>query len=474
MVFSSLIFLFGFLPLILALYYLAPRRARNAILFFGSLLFYAYGEPVYLFLMLLSLSAAYLFGLRIAKYRTTDPRRAKRTFVASVVFTLSLLFFFKYYNFFAVSLSRLPGIELPQVKGLLLPIGISFYTFQILSYTIDLYRGEIDLQRNYLAFGTYVTLFPQLIAGPIVRYRELDRQLAERKESVEAFSDGALRFSVGLAKKLLLGDALAASYESYKTLLAIEPTPLAAWLAILLYTLHLYFDFSGYTDMALGLGKLFGFTLPENFNYPYTATSITDFWRRWHISLSLWFRAYLYIPLGGNRKGLFITCRNLLLVWLLTGVWHGAGWNFVLWGLYFGVILILEKLFLLRFLERLPKALRHLYAILLVLFGFLLFSEPDLALATRQFFALFGVGTLSRETLAVKGNLAAYQLLHLLPLLFVACLGATPLPKRAWNDLTAKHPKLSRLSPLVCLILVVLSVSYLVDSTYSPFAYFNF
>ena len=463
MVFSSLIFLFGFLPLTLLFYYLAPHKGRNLILFGMSLLFYAYGEPIYLFLMLFSLTAAYLFGLRIAKFRTIAPKRAKRAFVASCALTLSLLFFFKYYNF----LARTSGF-LPQIAGLVLPIGISFYSFQILSYTIDLYRGEIEVQKNYLSFGTYVTLFPQLIAGPIVRYRELDDQLVDRKESLDAFSQGALRFSIGLAKKLLLGDTLAAGYEYYKTLLERNPTALAAWMAILLYTLHLYFDFSGYTDMALGLGRLFGFQLPENFNYPYTATSITDFWRRWHISLSSWFREYLYIPLGGNRKGIFITCRNLLVVWLLTGVWHGAGWNFVLWGLYFGVILILEKLFLLRFLDRLPKAFCHLYTILLVLFGFLLFSEPDLATAGRYFAALFGAGTNRNITMAL------YQFLHLLPLLFLACLAATPLPKRAVEKLAQKHPKLSRLAPLFCLFLLGLSTAYLVDSTYSPFAYFNF
>ena len=465
MVFSSLIFLFGFLPLTLALYYLLPRKCRNLVLFCTSLLFYAFGEPVYLFLMLLSLTAAYLFGLRIAKFRTENPKKAKRAFVASILFTLSLLFFFKYYHF----LADVSGI-FPKIPGLVLPIGISFYTFQILSYTIDLFRGEIDVQKNYLAFGTYVTLFPQLIAGPIVRYRELDDQLSARKESFERFSDGVLRFSIGLAKKLLLGDALAAGYEYYKTLLELTPTALAAWMAILLYTLHLYFDFSGYTDMALGLGKLFGFELPENFDYPYTATSITDFWRRWHISLSSWFREYVYIPLGGNRKGLFVTCRNLLLVWLLTGIWHGAGWNFLLWGLCFGILLMLEKLFLLRALERFPKAFRHLYTLLLVLLGFVLFSQPDLPSAGKLFSALFGVGALSVEA----DSFALYQLLHLLPLLFIACLGATPLPKRALQELTAKHPKLLQITPLFCLLLLGLSTAYLVDSTYSPFAYFNF
>ena len=434
-----------------------------------SLLFYAFGEPVYLFLMLLSLTLAYLFGLRIAKYRLTDPKKAKRTLVCSILVTLSFLFFFKYFNFFAETLSFLPGVTVSRIVGLTLPIGISFYTFQILSYSIDLYRGDCAVQKNYIAFGTYVTLFPQLIAGPIVRYREIDLQLTDRREGIENFAKGALRFSIGLAKKLLLGDLLAANYEYYKTLLTLQPTVDAAWLAAILYMLHLYFDFSGYTDMALGLGKLFGFEFPENFRYPYAATSVTDFWRRWHISLSSWFREYVYIPLGGNRSGKLLTCRNLLLVWLLTGFWHGAGWNFILWGLYYGVLLILEKLFLHKALERAPRILCRLYTLLAALFGFLLFSQSDLALVYGHFGALFG-----RGTLGFSSAISSYQFLHLLPLLAISCLGATPLPKRAAERLLQKDSRLAFLKPVFCLILLGLSTAYLVDSTYSPFAYFNF
>ena len=469
MVFSSLLFLFGFLPLTLAAYYLLPRRARNPVLFFASLLFYAYGEPVYLFLMLLSITTAFCFGLRIEKYLLVNPKKAKRTAIASILVTLSFLFFFKYYNFFAGMISALPGITLSPIAGLMLPIGISFYTFQILSYTVDLWRGECAVQRNYLLFGTYVTLFPQLIAGPIVRYREIDRQLTERKETVEGFAAGAIRFCAGLAKKMLLGDLLASGYEYYQTLLALHPTVDAAWLAAILFSLHLYFDFSGYTDMALGLGKMFGFDFPENFHYPYCATSITDFWRRWHISLSSWFKEYVYIPLGGNKKGKLTTLRNLLIVWLLTGFWHGAGWNFILWGLYYGVLLILEKLFLSRLLEKLPRLFRHLYTILLTLFGFLLFSSSGFIEAGNWFSALFGIGTVG-----LSSTLSSYQFLHMLPLLAIACLGATPLPRRVTTRLFAAHPKLSFLAPAVCLIALFLSSAYLVDSSYSPFAYFNF
>lgn len=469
MVFSSLIFLFGFLPLTLAAYYLLPRRWRNAVLFFSSLLFYAYGEPVYLFLMLASLTAAFLFGLRIEKYRQSSPKKARRAYLSSIVVTLSFLLFFKYYNFFAESVSFLPGVTVTPIEGLALPIGISFYTFQILSYTIDLWHGDCDLQKNYLLFGTYVALFPQLIAGPIVRYREIDLQLTDRKESTEAFAVGALRFSVGLSKKVLIGDLLASGYEYYKTLLALKPTVDAAWLTLLLFTLHLYFDFSGYTDMALGLGKLFGFDFPENFRYPYCATSITDFWRRWHISLSSWFREYVYIPLGGNRRGKLRTLRNLLVVWLLTGLWHGAGWNFVLWGLFYAILLILEKLFLKRLLERLPKIVGRIYTLTLTLFGFLLFSSESLAAVASHFAALFGFGTLGFSSAS-----SGYQFLRLLPLLAIACLGATPIPKRLAEKLTANRPRLAFLAPVVCLCLLILSCAYLVDSTYSPFAYFNF
>ncbi|MBO7274176.1 MAG: MBOAT family protein [Clostridia bacterium] len=317
-------------------------------LFLVSLLFYAWGEPVYVLLMLLSLTLAYLFGIFIGKNRTAHPLRAKTLTTISVCVSLSFLFFFKYYNFFAINLSRLPIIHIPTVAELVLPIGISFYTFQIISYTVDVYRGDCKAQRNYINFGAYVTLFPQLIAGPIVRYTEIDEQLTSRRETVCDFAQGIFRFVVGLSKKVLIGDALAAGYLYFQESGAIRSTTLGAWMVVILYSLHLYYDFSGYSDMAIGLGRMFGFRFPENFNYPYIAKSITEFWRRWHISLSSWFREYVYIPLGGNRVGTLKRYRNLAIVWLLTGFWHGADWNFVLWGIYFAILLILERAFLLR------------------------------------------------------------------------------------------------------------------------------
>ena len=469
MVFSSLIFLFAFLPLVLIAYYLCPTPWRNTVLLFFSLLFYGWGAPVYILLMLFSILSAYLFGFLIARYRDSDPRRAKGAMIASVSVNLLLLFFFKYYNFFAVNLSRLPFVSIPVIEGLVLPIGISFYTFQIISYTVDVYRGDCAVQKRFVPFGAYVTLFPQLIAGPIVKYREVDEQLRQRRETAEEFSEGVLRFVAGLAKKILLGDSLAAGYVYFRSLGELSPTVLGAWLTVILYSLHLYYDFSGYSDMAIGLGKMFGFRFPENFNYPYISGSITEFWRRWHISLSSWFREYVYIPLGGNRRGKGRQYRNLLAVWLLTGLWHGANWNFLLWGFYFAVILILEKMFLLRLLDRLPVFLRHSYAILLILFGFLIFSYTDLSSALSCFGAMFGLGV--REAL---GSVPVYQLLRLLPLLGLAAIGATPMPRRIWRGWLERHPKANAALPVCVLLVTLLCTAYLVDSTFSPFEYTQF
>jgi len=468
MVFSSLIFLFGFLPLTLSCYYLVPRRWRNVVLFFFSLLFYGWGEPIYLILMVASITSAYLFGFWIEKYRHSAPQKAKMAMILSVSVNLSFLFFFKYYNFFAANLSLLPLVRLPVLDGLRLPIGISFYTFQIISYTVDLYRHDCDLQANYVSFGTYVTLFPQLIAGPIVRYRDVDAQLAARRETTEGFAAGVERFCCGLAKKVLLGDMLAAGSAYFRGMAAFEVTTLGAWLTVILYTLHLYYDFSGYSDMAIGLGKMFGFDFCENFNYPYISQSITEFWRRWHISLSTWFREYVYIPLGGNRRGRARQYFNLGVVWLLTGFWHGASWNFVLWGLYFLLILIVEKAFLLRFLQQIPAFFRHFYAMLLVMVGFLIFSFSDAAQGWRCFRALWGIGCVGFS------GVTMYQLLRLLPLILIAAVGATPLPRRLFCKLQARFAWAKALSPLLCVTVLLLCTAYLVDSTFSPFAYTQF
>lgn len=469
MVFSSLIFLFAYLPLTLLCYYVVPRRWRNIVLFVFSLLFYGWGEPVYVLLMVLSITSAYAFGFFIEKYRTSAPKRAKHIMVASLAVSLSFLFFFKYYNFFAANLSCIPFLNIPVIEGLELPIGISFYTFQIMSYTVDVYRHDCEVQKNYVAFGTYVTLFPQLIAGPIVRYRDVDAQLSERHENVDDFAAGVQRFCTGLAKKVLIGDMLAAGYEYYKNLAAFGTTSLGAWLTVIFYTLHLYYDFSGYSDMAIGLGKMLGFHFPENFRYPYVSQSITEFWRRWHISLSTWFREYVYIPLGGNRKGKVRQYFNLAVVWLLTGFWHGANWNFLIWGAYFCVILIAEKAFLLRVLEKIPAFFRHVYAMLLVTVGFLIFSFTDIQAGLSCFGALFGVGTVGFTNATVT-----YQLLRLLPLLLIAAIGSTPLPCRLWKKLQTRFPKTAVLVPLFCVGILILCTAYLVDSTFSPFAYTQF
>ena len=467
MVFSSLIFLFAFLPAVLVLYFGLPMRFRNMVLFLVSLFFYAWGEPIYLILMLVSITSAYGFGFLIARHRETDKRRARMAMVASLTVNLGLLFFFKYYGFFAENLSRLPFLSIPAIANLALPIGISFYTFQIISYTVDLYRGDCKLQRSYLLFGTYVTLFPQLIAGPIVRYREVDEQLSERHHTISGFASGVRRFSCGLAKKVLVGDAFASAFVYFETLATQGQTMIGAWISAICYALHLYYDFSGYSDMAIGLGRMLGFEFPENFNYPYISRSITEFWRRWHISLSSWFREYVYIPLGGNRRGRGRTYANLAVVWLLTGLWHGANWNFLLWGVYFCVILILEKAFLLSFLERIPSFWRHVYAVLLIVIGFLIFSHVDLSLAKSNFLALWGVGTVG-----IGSPITAYRLPRLLPLLLIGTVGATPIPRRLFERFSAKGRGFAE--PILTTAALALSVAYLVDSTFSPFAYTQF
>ncbi len=469
MVFSSLIFLFAYLPAVLLIYYVTPRKGKNAALFLVSLFFYAWGEPIYVLLMLLSITLAYFFGLSIGEYRVENPRRAKVLTALSVCVSLSFLFFFKYYNFFAQNLSRLPWITVPAIAGLALPIGISFYTFQIISYTVDVFRGDCAVQKNYISFGAYVTLFPQLIAGPIVRYTEIDDQLTSRRENVDDFAKGILRFAVGLAKKVLIGDALAAGYRYFRDGGAVQPIVIGAWAVVILYSLHLYYDFSGYSDMAIGLGRMFGFHFPENFNYPYISKSITEFWRRWHISLSSWFREYVYIPLGGNRVGAFKRYRNLAIVWLLTGFWHGADWNFVLWGVYFAVIIGIERAFLLRILEKSPRTVAHLYSLFLIGVGFLIFSHNDLGAAFSTFLALFGVGADGFAT-----PTALYTLIRIAPLILVSAFGATPLPKHIWERVRERHPRLQAASVILCITLLFVCVAYLVDSTFSPFEYTQF
>ena len=473
MVFSSTIFLFAYLPLSLLIYYVMPPKGRNVALFLLSIIFYGFGEPTYIAVMLFSIAVAYLTGFPIGKYRESCPKRARFWLILSICLNLGMLVFFKYTNFFIENLSRLPflGGVLEPIEGLTLPIGISFYTFQIISYSIDLYRGNTDTQRSFVSFGAYVSLFPQLIAGPIVRYRDVDDQLISRTHTVDKFSAGVSRFTVGFAKKLLLGDSLAALYAYFGTLYAVEPTAMTAWLMVLCYTLHIYFDFSGYSDMAIGLGRMLGFEFLENFHYPYLASSVTDFWRRWHISLSSWFREYVYIPLGGNRKGRARQFVNMAVVWFLTGFWHGSAWNFVLWGVFYFVILALEKTLLLKWFEKTPvtRGLGHIWTLLLVGIGWMLFDHTDLTEAFAVIGSLFGVGTVGFTSPTV-----GYELLRALPLLAVSVIAATPYPARLWAKLEAGRPVWGILRPLLVAAALLLSVAYMVSGTFSPFLYYIF
>lgn len=470
MVFSSLIFLFAYLAVTLVLYYAVPFKARNAVLFVVSLIFYGWGEPKYIVVMLFSILVAYIFGFFVGKYRESAPKKARAYLIVSILLNLSALLFFKYANFFIENLALIPGLGgLKPIEGLKLPVGISFYTFQIMSYTIDVYRGDARVQRRIVPFGAYVTLFPQLIAGPIVRYSDVDEQLTNRRETVDKFASGVQRFCAGLAKKVLLADTVYVLLGHYHDAFAFEQTVLGAWLIVILYTFQIYFDFSGYSDMAIGLGRMLGFEFLENFNYPYISKSITEFWRRWHISLSTWFREYVYIPLGGNRRGKLRQYRNIAVVWLLTGFWHGASWNFLLWGAYFCVLLIVEKLFLYKWLQKAPAVLAHLYTMFFVCISWLIFYFTDLGEGLTCLKAMFGVGVSSFATPTV-----VYDLLRYLPLLLICVLAATPLPKRLFDALKNRFVTMRYAQVLLIAGAFLVITAYLVDSTFSPFLYYRF
>ena len=465
MVFSSLLFLFLYLPAVLAAYYLVPLRWRNAVLFAVSLVFYGWGEPVYIALMLASVALNYGAGLLVDRWRG-DRRRVKTVLVLSVALNLAALFFFKYYDFFAENLSRIPGVSLPAL-GLALPIGISFYTFQAMSYPIDVYRRDGGVQRNFVTFGAFVTLFPQLIAGPIIRYKDVDDQLKSRTHSWARFSSGAQRFTVGLCKKVLLANGIGSLWDAVSATAAGELSVLGALLGVLAFSFQIYFDFSGYSDMAIGLGRMLGFEFLENFNYPYIASSITDFWRRWHISLSGWFRDYVYIPLGGNRCSRLKNYRNLLIVWALTGFWHGASWNYLIWGLYFAVLLLAEKAFLGKLLKRLPAFVGHVYTLALVALSWCIFAIEDTPRLLSYLGVLFGVSGAPLVNAAFLYDLRSYAVL-----LVVLILASTPLLRNLFGRLPERVRAAA--GPVLMAAGLLLSTAYLVDSTYNPFLYFRF
>ncbi|MGE7839503.1 MBOAT family O-acyltransferase [Lysinibacillus sp. NPDC093712] len=461
MVFSSLLFLFVFLPIVLTLYYCSPRKIRNLILFLMSLIFYAWGEPVYIVIMLVSTLTDYSFGLLLDKPNMSSVKR-KGIVVCSIIVNLMLLSYFKYADFLIHNVNALLGTDIPLTE-LPLPIGISFYTFQSMSYIIDVYRGTAKAQRNWIDFGTFVALFPQLVAGPIVTYNTIAQQLQHRAESISMFAEGVQRFIIGLAKKVLLANNIGLLWDTISSS-NVETMPmLTAWLGIIAFAFQIYFDFSGYSDMAIGLGLMFGFRFNENFNKPYIAQSITDFWRRWHISLSSWFRDYVYIPLGGNRRGLAKQMRNILIVWLLTGFWHGASWNFIWWGLYFGVILIVEKWWGLSLLSRLPRWSRHLYAIFLILVGWVLFAFDQPSLIGAYLAAMFGFNGQS-----LWNNDTGYYFYTNVMLLLVLIIASIPM--KLWK----KTSELSLFQIAWYGLLYFLSVAYLVDATFNPFLYFRF
>ena len=461
MLFSSNVFLFAFLPSILLIYFICPRRLRNTVLLLWSLVFYGWGEPVYLFLMIFTILLNYVFGAWIHG-RITAGKPAKAILAVGVAANLSLLGFFKYAGFFVTQLKAiLPFMANVQAPEISLPIGISFYIFQSMSYVIDVYRKDAPVQKNPLTFGTYVTLFPQLIAGPIVRYADVALQMNERKESISQFSSGVQRFVLGMAKKVLLANTMGQLWE----LLQVQQGTLAAWVGIIAYALQIYFDFSGYSDMAIGLGRMFGFAFLENFNYPYISKTITEFWRRWHISLSTWFKEYVYIPLGGNRKGLPRQILNLLVVWGLTGFWHGASWNFLLWGLYYAVLLIIEKLFLLKVLKKLPGFICHIYSMVLVLFGWVLFFFEDTTALIGFFRRLFTPATVTAQC----GNV----ILSYVPMLAISIFAAMPIMKTLGDKVG--HKPVVRYAKLGAVaVLMVLCVASLVSQSYNPFIYFKF
>jgi len=467
MVFSSILFMFIYLPVVLAVYYLVPLKWRNPWLFVVNLIFYGWGEPVYIILMMFSIVVNYITGLFVGKYRDNDKQKAKTYLVINIIINLALLMFFKYYDLFATTLNQIPGLDFIQPLGIALPIGISFYTFQTMSYPIDIYRGDSDVQKNFITFGTFVALFPQLIAGPIIRYKDVASQLNFRASSPEQFASGVRRFTIGLAKKVLIANNIGKLWDTYSVLQASDLSLVGSWLGILAFSLQIYFDFSGYSDMAVGLGRMLGFEFMENFNFPYISRSVTEFWRRWHISLGTWFRDYVYIPLGGNRKGKNRQLLNITIVWALTGFWHGASWTFMLWGLYYAAFLIFEKLYWLKVLEKAPRFVGHFYTVLVAVCGWVLFELTSLSRCGMYYKAMFGFGS-GGFFKTVDG----FYLTSFAVMFVVGIIACTPLLKDLYKKLPQKVQVYT--TPAAIVIILVVCTAYLVDATYNPFLYFRF
>ncbi|MBR6725768.1 MAG: MBOAT family protein [Clostridia bacterium] len=472
MVFSSLEFLFLYFPITILAYFLVPAKHlkwRNLVLLLVSLAFYGWGEPIYVFIMVFSIILDYTCGYFCGKYRESNPKKAKISLLVSVIVNLSILGFFKYTDFFITNINAIFGSEIPLL-GLPLPIGISFYTFQTMSYTIDIYLGQARVQKNIASFGAYVTLFPQLIAGPIIRYQDIDDQLRQRDENVTMFASGVRTFMAGMGKKIFLANMAGAMWETFKAVPLDSRTVLGCWMGMIFYTFQIYFDFSAYSDMAIGLGKMLGFRFLENFNYPYIAKSITDFWRRWHMSLSTWFREYVYFPLGGSRcDAKRKTYRNIFVVWFLTGFWHGASWNYILWGLYYFALLVIEKTFLLKWLKKAPAFVSHIYTLFFVVLGWLLFVFEDMGAGSIYLGNMFGIGVTS---FANAGDF--YDIWRNILFIAILAIGATPYPRKMFYKLYDKH-SWSRVAACAGgAVIMLFSVAYLVDSSFNPFLYFRF
>lgn len=471
MVFSSLLFLFRFLPLVFLLYYLTPRRGRNVVLFLFSLFFYAWGEPKYVFLMLFSITMDYTVGRLIDKAkREGKPGKAKGCLLFSVFMNLAILGFFKYADFIISSINAVSGLNLPLLN-IPLPIGISFFTFQTMSYTIDVYRGNTDVQKNWISYGTYVSMFPQLIAGPIVQYKTIAKQMKERRENLDDFTEGIHRFVTGVGKKVLLANNIGLLWDAAAALPVAELPVATAWLGALAYTFQIYFDFSGYSDMAIGLGKMFGFHFLENFNYPYISGSVREFWRRWHISLSSWFRDYLYIPLGGSRKGAWRTYWNLFIVFFVTGLWHGASYNFILWGLFHGMFLVLERWKLGAFLERIPQVFRHIYTLLIVMIAWVFFRAETLPEAGQYLLQMVNVTHWNWN--AVYTNINPEQVTFMI----LGILFSLPVVDR-FTERFVENGRRKQVWNSLYLAVVggvfILSICYMTGSGFNPFIYFRF